>query len=171
MKRTFSDVLVLAGALTIVVGVLAISGRALVAEAQITQLPIEGLKAHAEPLGRTVVIVFDRPVHSLRSNQIWRGQAVVDVPARKYTRIQNFLGVDQGNHGEFAIDVFADDGSRLYQRSMHKETTSNYEAWDRAPLTGDVRVRRLTIQLHGHLTGQGGPTGNVEFGVVLEGGS
>lgn len=77
------------------------------------------------------------------------------------TRIWSFIGVDQGDLGEFSVDVSAPE--RVYQRSMHKETLSNYEAWEY--LDVNFTTKKLSIHVLGHMTGK---PGNLQIELILE---
>lgn len=59
-------------------------------------------------------------------------------------RIGSFLGLDTGDLVECHAEVVdLDTGCRLYARSLHKETTALYDAWDwqRLMPTATSRVR------------------------------
>jgi hypothetical protein len=82
--------------------------------------------------------------------------------------VRSFLGVDQGNLGEYAIDLSCADG-RLYNRSMHKETSALYEAWERVvlPLRWPAPTAwNFSLHTLAHQTSPS--TGNVQFELVLE---
>lgn len=83
------------------------------------------------------------------------------------TGVRSFLGVDQGNAGEYAFDLLSNQG-RLYSRSMHKEAPLGiYEAWERVVLPGkwDASVN-FTLHTLAHQTTPA--AGNVQFELILE---
>jgi len=121
---------------------------------------------------RSVTIQF--PVKHLargadEQSSIWQAEIPITLEEDvKIDRVWAFLGVDQGNAGEFAIDLHVE-GLRVYQQSLHKEATHGiYDAWDYKdvkPITVP-RGTGLSIHLLGHPTGS---DGNVQFEFILEG--
>jgi hypothetical protein len=68
----------------------------------------------------------------------------------KLTHVRTFIGTDRGHAAEVAVDVTLPEGVRLYQRSLHKETSGIYESWEGAPV--DVRTDSFIIALTAHST-------------------
>ena len=110
---------------------------------------------------RTIVIAF--PVQALPQDQIIEGTFQVAVGAAQIRRVWSFLGVDQGNLGEFAIDV-TEGADPVYQRSYHKECLAAYDAWDSKDLSFTTSTT-LTVHVLGHCTGH---PGRVQFELRLE---
>jgi hypothetical protein len=66
----------------------------------------------------------------------------------KIRRIGSFFGVDQGNTGEYHIEVLAEDGTRLYMRSPHKEAGfDHYDAWGDPWYFDSFKTKALVIHL------------------------
>lgn len=78
------------------------------------------------------------------------------------TRIWSFIGVDPGNHGEFAISLAAG-GLRIYQRSMHKETDGIYDAWEFVDV--DFRAQDFALGTVAHASIM---DGNIGFELIFE---
>jgi hypothetical protein len=96
----------------------------------------------------------------------------------KVREIRSFLGLDQTNYGEYAIDLSCSLG-RIYSRSMHKETPrAMYEAWERVRLSSDwdlgggtvgaTVVLDLHILAHQTAIGSEPKTGNAGYEVIIE---
>jgi hypothetical protein len=85
----------------------------------------------------------------------------------KIQRITSFYGVDQGNTFESHVEVHAEDGTRLYMRSPHKEIDrDHYDAWGYPWAFDNFKTRRLVV----HLRAQNAhPTvrGRVHYELVL----
>lgn len=59
------------------------------------------------------------------------GNLGVSTPQDVYIyRVSSFLGVMPGDIVEMAVDVVTNDGLVAYTRSIHKETSGIYDAWD-----------------------------------------
>jgi hypothetical protein len=118
------------------------------------------------PIVQNRTITVPIPVQSTRAGVIDERMYVVSLPSAVVTGIRTFLGVDQGNNGEYAIDVTCFDG-RLYNRSMHKEAQlTYYDAWDRIFFQTTWNPRTIFIHTVAHQTLPA--TGNVQFEIVLE---
>ncbi len=99
----------------------------------------------------------------LPPDQIIEGIFQVDLNDEKHiTRIWSFIGVDEGNIGEFAID-FSGAKGRIYQRSLHKETNGIYDAWDY--IDTDLNERMIVIHTLGHMVQK---PGHLELELILE---
>lgn len=94
---------------------------------------------------------------------------------KKVIGVRSFLGVDQTNYGEYAIDVTTFSGN-MYSRSMHKEAPKvMYEAWERirlssvwiGPISGPWLFYIHTLA-HQTALGIEPKTGNVQFELILE---
>ena len=84
----------------------------------------------------------------------------------KIKSISAFVGFDQNNSFEAAIDVVSDDGTRLFQRSVHKEGTGDYyDAWTSRDYD-NFKARSLTVFLRAQ---NSSPTaaGRVHFSLVV----
>lgn len=69
-------------------------------------------------------------------------------------RIGSFLGVDTGDIVECHAEVVdALTGNRLYARSLHKETSAIFDAWDWQDIR-PVRVKGLRVSLLCRVTGR-----------------
>jgi len=51
------------------------------------------------------------------------------------TEVATFIGVDRGDIVEAAVDLTSAGGFALYQRSFHKESVGEYDAWEKTPVT------------------------------------
>lgn len=124
------------------------------------------MRALVSPAGRSVTISFDPMPLASPPDYIWEDTFTVKTGLKQIRRVWSFLGVDQGNVGEFAIDVTSDDGTRLYQRSVHKESpTAHYDAWEVRDTNPNVVPVKLTVHLLVHFTGK---PGRAHFELVLE---
>lgn len=72
---------------------------------------------------------------------------VVPVPYGCITSVRTFLGWDAGSIGEATIELIA--GSfRLYERSEHKETAGNYDAWRERAVHFEPPDRAIRVGRH-----------------------
>lgn len=92
-------------------------------------------------------------------------------PGKTLVGVDTFLGLDQTNYGEYAIDVWTAEGT-LYNRSMHKEAPKvMYEAWWPKQLSSKWIGQGLCfIHTLAHQTAVGSEpkVGNVQFEIKLE---
>ncbi len=118
------------------------------------------------PIIQSRTITVQIPVQPTTAGVIDERMFVVSLPSVIVIGIRSFIGVDQGNNGEYALDVTSFDG-RLYNRSMHKEAQfTYYEAWDRLFFQTTWHPTTIFIHTFAHQTLPG--TGNVQFEIVLE---
>lgn len=92
----------------------------------------------------------------------------IPMPAGTLCDVRTFIGWDHGSIGEASLELNLG-GIRLYERSEHKESPANYDAWKSRP----VRVTSQGIPLHVRLDGwmtrpnahDGGLSTRVEFSI------
>ncbi len=74
--------------------------------------------------------------------EIYLGRAPMDedyqlpMPAGVVCDVRSFVGWDHGSIGEASLEVNLG-GIRLYERSEHKESPANYDAWKSRPVRAD----------------------------------
>ena len=69
-------------------------------------------------------------VCSSEENVLVQTAKVITSVPRTVLRVSTFLGVMPGDIVEMAVDVESKGGAYIYARSIHKETSGIYDAWD-----------------------------------------
>lgn len=114
------------------------------------------------PIESARSITVSLPVQHMDAGHIDLRDYVFSFSEPKHiTRIWSFIGVDQGDIGEFAIDLSSH--GRIYLRSLHKETIGIYDAWDFVDV--NLTLENFTLITTAHATGN---SGNIQFELVFE---
>jgi hypothetical protein len=138
------------------VGGLLLAALLLTAAPALAQHQVSTFTSKADGTGAyTVLVSLPGPVTVVPSNDL-RWEYQIDVPVgAKVERLWSFIGDFPGDRLEAGIDVVTVGGFHLHQRSEHRETAGQYDAW-KAEDVGWVSTREdhtLRIVGTGHCTG------------------
>jgi hypothetical protein len=121
--------------------------------------------------GRFVFEFDPGPIEIYRANRYRLWDHVVPMPRGTICEVRSFVGWDRGSLGEANLEVNVG-ATRLYERSEHKESPVNYDAWKVRRVRLDVR-EGATMNLHlgavqtGPNVHDGGLSTRVHFAVRL----